>query len=145
MWGSLPKAARCSLFTSGLEPSFFFHAVVYSAYTANSLPTKANALGLGEATDQALGLNCNLGELVPFGTLRHHLVDGSKRYAKSELVAILGLSHDGLGYRAIKVSDGGVITPAHIQAQLALGTARRLMAIVASDPAVPRTALGSEY
>ena len=67
--GSLPKAARYSLFTSGLEPQFFFHAVVYAADTANSLPTEANALGLGEAPDQALGLNYDLGVLVPFGAL----------------------------------------------------------------------------
>ena len=69
VWGSLPKAARCSLFTSGLAPPFFFHAVVYAADMANSLPTEANVLGRGEAPDQALGLNCDLGVLVPFGTL----------------------------------------------------------------------------
>ena len=101
--GSLPKAARCSHFTCGLAPSFFFHAAVYAADTASSLPTKANVLGRGEAPDQALRLNYDLGVLVPFGTLGHHLVEGSKRDAKNKLVAILGLSHDGPGYRAIKV------------------------------------------
>ena len=66
-------------------------------------------LGRGEAPNQALGLNYDSGVLVPFGTLGHHLVEGSKRDAKNELVVILGLSHDGPGYRAIKVSDGEVI------------------------------------
>ena len=145
MWGSLPKAARCSHFTSGLAPSFFFHAAVYAADTANSLPTKANVLGRREAPDQALGLNCDLGVLVPFGTYGHHLDGGSKRDAKNELVAILGLSHDGPGYRAIKVSDGEVITSAHIKAQPALGTARSLIARVATDPTAPEAAFVSKY
>jgi len=133
-WGSLPKAPRYSLFTGGLAPPFFYHTVVYTADTANSLPAEANVLGLGETPDQVLGLNY---ELV--------LVDGCKRDAKNELVAILGVSHDGPGYRAIKVSDGEVITPAHIQARLALGTARSLMATVASGPTAPGAAFVSKY
>ena len=99
----------------------------------------------GEALDQTLGLNYDLGVLVPFGTLGHHLVEGSKRDAKNELVAILGLSHDGPGYRAIKVSDGEVITSAHIKAQPALGTARSLIARVATDPTAPEAAFVSKY
>ena len=133
VWGSLPKAAQYSFFASGLAPPFFFHTVVYAADTEKSLPAEANALGLVEAPAQALGLNYDSGALVPFGTLGHHLVDGSKRDAKNELVAILGLSHDGPGYRAIKVSDGEVITYAYIKAQPALGMSRTLIATVASD------------
>ena len=78
--------------------------------------------------------------LAPFGTPGHHLVDGSKRDAKNELVVTLGLSHDGPWYCAIKVSDGEVIPSAHIAAQPALGTARTLMATVASGPTAPGAA-----
>ena len=144
-WGSLPKAARLSLFSSGLAPSFFFHAAVYTADTANSLPAKANALGLGKAPDQALGLNCDLGVLVPFAALGPHSVYGSKRDAKNELVAILGLSHHGPGFRAIKGSDVGVISSVHIKAQPALGAARALMASAASYPTAPGAAFVSKF
>ena len=133
------------MFTSVLASSFFFRAVDYAADTANSLPTEANALGLGKAPAQVPGLYCDLDVLVQFGTLGNHLVDGSKRDAKNELVAVLGLSHDGPGYRAIKVFDGEVITSAHIKAQPALGTARTLMATVASCPTAPGASFVSTY
>ena len=68
-----------------------------------------------------------------------------KRDAKSKLADILGLSHDGPAYRAIKVSDGEVITSAHIKAQPAPGAARTLMATVASGPTAPRAAFVSKY
>ena len=70
---------------------------------------------------------------------------GSKRDAKNELVVILGLSHDGPGFRAIKVYDGEVITSADIKAQPALGTARSLIAKVATDHTAPEAAFVSKY
>ena len=90
-------------------------------------------------------MNCDSGVLVPFGTLGHHLVGGSKRDAKNDLVVILGLSPDRPGYRAIKVSDGEVIAPAHIKAQPAPGTARSLIAKVANGPTAPQAAFVSAY
>ena len=70
---------------------------------------------------------------------------GWKRDAKNGLVVILGLNHDGPGYRAIKTSDSVVIPSVHIKSIPALGTAQTLMTRLASDPTAPGAAFISKY
>ena len=52
---------------------------------------------------------------------------GQKADNKNELVVIIGLNHDGHGYRAIRVSDGTVLVSVHIKVHPDLGTARTLL------------------
>ena len=64
---------------------------------------------------------------VPFGSLAYHLVPGAKADDKNELVVIIGLNHDGHGYRVLRVSDGTVFVSLDVKAHPDLGTARTLL------------------
>ena len=95
----------------------------------NDSPTSANKFGGGAAPSATLGLVSDLGVCLPFGSLAYHLVRGAKADDKNELVAILGLNHEGAGYRALRVSDnpgGSVFVFQDTKAHAALGTARSL-------------------
>ena len=136
VWGKLTTAARCCLYSSGLNKAYFFDAMVYAADIFNCLPTEANKLGCGEAPDATLGLDYDLGALVPFGTLAHCPLDGVKRDSKNEHVVIIGFNHDGHGYRAVRVRDGTIVTSVHIKPHPALGTARELRTSAATSSEV---------
>ena len=68
------------------------------------MPTRSNKLGRGEAPNATLGLDYDLRAFVPFGSLGYLHVHGNKEDEKNELVVIIGLNHDGHGYRAIRVA-----------------------------------------
>ena len=85
---------------------YFFDAMVLASDVRNCLPTTANRLGEGEAPNATLGLPYDLRMLVPLGTLGYLRVSGHKADAKNALVVIVGLNHDGPGYRAIRVDNG---------------------------------------
>ena len=127
LWETLPKATRCHLYTSGLGKQYYFDAMVYAGDVFNCSPTDANKLGRGEAPDATLGLDHDLGRFVPFGSLAYHLVPGAKADDKNELVVIIGLNHDGHGYRVLRVSDGTVFVSLDVKAHPDLGTARTLL------------------
>ena len=89
--------------------------MVMASDVRNRLPTAPSRLGDGEAPDETLGLPYDLRSIVPFGSLGYLLVDGKKADAKNELVVIIGFNNDGPGYRALRVSDGTVVTSVHIK------------------------------
>jgi len=93
-------------------------------------PTSAKKFGDGAAPIASLGLSKDLGVYLPFGSLAYHLVRGVKADDKNELVVLLGLNHDGAGYRVLRVSEdpgGSVFVSGDIKAHPALGTARSLL------------------
>ena len=115
MWLSLTTAARSSLLTSGLGMQYFFDAMVLASDVRNCMPTTANRMGDGEAPNETLGLPYDLRTLVPLGTLGYLRVAGNKADAKNALVMIVGLNHDGLGYRAVRVDNGTMVTSVDIK------------------------------
>ena len=86
---------------------------VSSAYVDRPSASSLNATLLADT----LGLDYDLRAFVPFGSLGYLHVHGNKEDAKNVLVVIIGLNHDGHGYRAIRVADGTVLTSINIKAQ----------------------------
>jgi len=138
LWSTLSRAARSHLLTSGLGQQYYFDAMIYAADVYNCMPTKSNKFGRGEAPNATLGLDYDIRVFVPFGTLGYMHVHGNKQDAKNVLVVIIGLDHDGHGYRAIRVTDGTVVTSINIKVQSHAGTAQSLIAepATASNAAV---------
>jgi hypothetical protein len=71
----------------------------------------------GEAPNATLGLDYDIRAFVPFGTLGYMHVHSNKQDAKNVLITIIGLDHDGHGYRAIRVTDGLTVTSIKIKVQ----------------------------
>ena len=104
--------------------------MIYAGDVYNDSPTSANKFGDGVAPNASLGWYRNLGDYMPFGTLAYHRVQGVKTDDKNELVVILGLNHDGAGYRALRVTDdpgGSVFVSLDIKPHPGQGTARHLI------------------
>ena len=79
--------------------------MVYAGDVYNDLPASSNKFGDGAAPNALFCLSKDMGVYLPIGSLAYHLVRGVKADDKNELAVILGLNHDGTGYRALRVYD----------------------------------------
>ncbi len=133
MWRKLTTGTRASLIESGFDQRYFYHAMEMVADAHNWLPTSSNKLGNGEAPDETLGLPYDLLKLVPFGSKATIRKDGDKGSDKTETVFVMGLNHDGPGYRVLR-EDGSVRASIHVKVQPDVASHRDFLRAKRADP-----------
>ena len=145
VWGILPAASRSAVYSSGLAHKYFWDAFVRAGDVYNMLLTEANRLGKGEAPKETLGLPYDLQMIsVGFGSDGYLQIPGAKRDDKAELVVVLGLNHDGPGFRVLK-QDGTIVASVHVRAVTGGKVLRTALAEARKDPATASAFMKEHY
>jgi len=117
-WGPLSEKARVLLLESGLKKRYYFYAMEYAADCMNLLGgCESNKMEPGQAPDATLGLNYDLGTLVPFGSPATLTTKSEAKNADvTKAGVMLGLNQSGKGYRVL-LWDRTIVTSETVGAQ----------------------------
>lgn len=117
LWSTLSRAALNHLLTSGLSQQYYFDAMIYAADVYNCMPTKSNTFGGVKRRTQRLDSTTTFGLLCHLGHLAICTCMATSKTPRTCWSSIIGLDHDGHGYRAIRVTDGAVVPSINAKAQ----------------------------
>ena len=136
-WGPLSEKARVHLIESGLKKRYYFYAMEYAADCMNLLGgSESNKMEPGQAPDATLGLNYDLGALVPFGSSATLTTKSEAKNADVTKEGImLGLNQSGKGCRVL-LRDGTIVTSALVTIKPNSQAQRERLASLRRDPSL---------